>query len=106
EFGRPPSEIFAVIDASPVASASISQVHRAVLHDGRVVALKIRRPGIEKGVHADLEILKNLAQLAERRLPFLVPYAPVALAREFERSLKRELDFNVGRRTVGSSRRP
>src|SRR3954454_22414647 len=100
DYGRPPSEVFASIDEVPTASASISQVHRARLHDGRVVALKIRRPGIDKVVSADLDILKNLAQLAERRLPFLAAYAPVALAREFERSLKRELDFNVARRTM------
>jgi ubiquinone biosynthesis protein len=100
EYGRPPREIFATIDEIPTASASISQVHRAVMMDGRVVALKIRRPGIDKLVQADLDILRNLAQLAERRLPFLAPYAPVALAREFERSLKRELDFNFERRTM------
>jgi ubiquinone biosynthesis protein len=100
EYDRPPAEVFATLDPVPVASASISQVHRATLPDGRVVALKIRRPGIEKMVQADLDILKNLAQLAERRLPPLAPYAPVALAREFERSLKREMDFNVERRTM------
>ena len=83
-----------------MASASISQVHRAVLRDGRTVALKIRRPDITKVVQADLDILKNLAQLAERRLPFLAPYKPLALAREFERSLKRELDFTIERRTM------
>lgn len=100
EFGRPPSEVFARLDPIPVASASISQVHRATLHDGRQVALKIRRPGIEKVVQADLDILKNLAQLAEGRLAFLAPYAPVALVREFERTLKREIDFTVERRTM------
>ncbi|WP_406696050.1 AarF/ABC1/UbiB kinase family protein [Singulisphaera sp. Ch08] len=100
EFGGPPSEVFARLDPIPVASASISQVHRATLHDGRLVALKIRRPGIEKVVHADLDILKNLAQLAERRLAFMAPYAPVALVREFERTLKREMDFTVERRTM------
>src|SRR3954453_13992306 len=100
EYGRPPLEVFAAIDEVPVASASISQVHRAVLRDGRVVALKIRRPGIDKLVQADLDILKNLAQLAERRLPLLIPYAPVPLAREFEGSLKAKLDFNVVRRTM------
>jgi ubiquinone biosynthesis protein len=100
DYGRPPSEVFAEIDPVPVASASISQVHRATLPDGRKVALKVRRPGIERMVQADLDILKNLAQLAERRLPFLAPYTPVALAREFERTLKREMDFNVERRTV------
>src|SRR4051812_14741849 len=91
EYQRPPAEVFAALDPVPVASASISQVHRAVTHEGRTVALKIRRPGIEKTVQADLDILKNLALLAERRLPFLAPYAPVSLAREIERSLKKEL---------------
>src|SRR5947209_1457746 len=81
EYGRPPLEIFARIAPVPTASASISQVHRATGRDGRAIALKIRRPGIDKVVQADLDILKNLAQLAERRLPFLVPYSPVGLAR-------------------------
>jgi ubiquinone biosynthesis protein len=100
DYGRPASLVFASIESVPVASASISQVHRAVMHDGRIVALKIRRPGIEKMVQADLDILKNLALLAERRLPVLLPYSPVTLANEFERSLKRELDFNIERRTM------
>jgi ubiquinone biosynthesis protein len=100
DLGRPLSEVFAEIDPNPVASASISQVHRATLHDGRKVALKIRRPGIEKTVQADLDILKNLSHLAERRLPFLAPYGPSAIAREFERTLKRELDLNIERRTM------
>ena len=65
-----------------------------------MIALKVRRPGIEKVVQADLDILKNLSMLAERRLPFLAPYAPVAIAREFERSLKRELDLTVELRTM------
>lgn len=100
EYGQPTASIFASIEHEPVASASISQVHRAILHDSRVVALKIRRPGIEKTVQADLDILKNLSQLAERRLPFLAPYGPVGIAREFERSLRRELDLTVERRTM------
>ncbi|MFO0909567.1 MAG: AarF/ABC1/UbiB kinase family protein [Isosphaeraceae bacterium] len=100
DYGRSPSEVFSELETTPLASASISQVHRATLPDGRVVALKIRRPGIEKMVQADLDILKNLAALAERRIPALVPYGPVALAREFERTIKRELDFNVERRTM------
>ena len=100
EFGRPITEVFASVDPVPVASASISQVHRAVLPDGRIAALKVRRPDIVKVVQADLDIIKNLAQLMERRLPMLAPYRPVALAREFERTLKRELDFSAERRTM------
>jgi len=105
EYGRPPEELFAAIDPVPVASASISQVHRATTRDGRTLALKIRRPDIERVVQADLDILRNLSQLAERRLPMLAPYAPAALAREFERTLKRELDFSVERRTMERCRR-
>lgn len=100
DYHAPLAAVFLSLDPQPVASASISQVHRAVLRDGRTVALKIRRPDITKVVQADLDILKNLAQLAERRLPFLAPYQPLALAREFERSLKRELDFTIERRTM------
>jgi ubiquinone biosynthesis protein len=100
EYRRPLTEVFRTLEPEPVASASISQVHRAVLTDGRTVALKIRRPDITKVVQADLDILKNLAQLAERHLPFLAPYKPLSLAREFERSLKRELDFTIERRTM------
>ncbi len=100
DYHAPPDEVFRTIEKEPVASASISQVHRAILLDGRTVALKIRRPDILRVVQADLDILKNLAQLAERHLPALAPYKPLAMAREFERSLKRELDFTVERRTM------
>jgi ubiquinone biosynthesis protein len=100
EYGRPLSEIFASVDPSPVASASISQVHRVVLHDGRVAALKVLRPDIAKVIQADLDIIKNLAQLVDRRLPNLAVYRPLGLAREFERTIKRELDFTTERRTI------
>ena len=68
--------------------------------DGRVVALKVRRPEIAKLVRADLDIIKNLAQLVERSLPNLAVYRPLSLAREFERTIKRELDFSIERRTM------
>ncbi|WP_165065807.1 ABC1 kinase family protein [Paludisphaera rhizosphaerae] len=100
EYGRSLDACFVSVDPTPIASASISQVHRAVLHDGRVVALKIRRPDLHKIVAADLDILKNLAQLAERHLPALAVYRPTTLVREFERTIKRELDFSVELRTI------
>jgi len=99
-YARPLAEIFVSVDPVPVASASISQVHRAVLRDGRTVALKVRRPDIAKVVQADLDIIKNLAQLVERHLPGLAVYRPSMLAREFERTIKRELDFSIERRTM------
>jgi ubiquinone biosynthesis protein len=100
EYGRPLPELFASIDETPVASASISQVHRAVVLDGRIVALKVRRPDIAKVVKADLDIIKNLAHLVERRLPHLAAYRPLTLACEFERTIKRELDFSAERRNM------
>jgi ubiquinone biosynthesis protein len=105
EYGRDPLEIFDEIDPRPVASASISQVHRAKTHAGEDVALKVRRPGIEKTIHADLEIIKNLSQLAERRMPNLAGFGTVAIARELERSLKRELDLEIELRTIERCRK-
>ena len=105
EYGRSAGEVFATIDPTPVASASISQVHRATLPGGRVLALKVRRPDIAKVVQSDLDIIKNLAQLMERRIPMLAPYRPISLAREFERTLKRELDFTAERRTMQRCRK-
>jgi ubiquinone biosynthesis protein len=100
EYGRPACDVFDELEPTPVASASISQVHRAVLPDGRTVALKIRRPEITRVVKADLDIVKNLAHLVERHIPTLASYRPVALAREFERTMRRELDFTAERRTM------
>jgi ubiquinone biosynthesis protein len=100
EYKRPLTEVFASIEEVPVASASISQVHRAVVLGGRVVALKVRRPEIAKVVRADLDIIKNLAQLVERSLPHLAVYRPLSLACEFERTIKRELDFSAERRNM------
>ncbi len=100
ELGRPLTELFGTIEREPLASASVSQVHAATLLDGREVVLKVQRPGIDKLVQADLDILRNLAQLAERQLPWIAPHRPVAVAREFERNLKRELDFYAECRTM------
>lgn len=105
EFGRPALEVFQSIEREPTAAASISQVHRAVLRDGRVAAVKIQRPGIAKIVRWDLDILKNLAQLVERRIRELAVHHPLALAHEFERTIKRELDFTIERATIERCRK-
>jgi ubiquinone biosynthesis protein len=100
EWRRPWQDVLASLDPEPVASASISQVHHASLPDGRAVALKIRRPLIEKIVQADLDIVRHLAELAQRRIPWSYAYRPVSLAKEFERSLRRELDLDTELRTM------
>ncbi|MBA4260672.1 MAG: ubiquinone biosynthesis protein UbiB [Comamonadaceae bacterium] len=93
DLGGQPEAVFARFDVEPLAAASIAQVHRAMLHDGSEVVVKIRRPGISDTIAADLRLLARLAALAEAELPALKPYRPRQLVRELARSLQRELDL-------------
>ncbi|MCA9236523.1 MAG: AarF/ABC1/UbiB kinase family protein [Planctomycetales bacterium] len=104
ELGRPVAEMFHDFSPTPVASASIGQVHRARLASGEEVAVKIQHANIERRVRIDLDILAGLAQLAER-LPELAPYRPCAVVAEFRRTLRRELDFERERRHIDELRR-
>lgn len=88
-----PEEVFARFDTTPLAAASIAQVHRAQLHDGTEVIVKIRRPGIQEVIEADLRLLDRLVAIAEAEVPALAPYRPRLLLREFGRSLHRELNL-------------
>ena len=97
ELGQPINQIFAEFSDKPVASASIGQVHRARLQTGEAVAVKVQHVGIQNRVHVDLDILSGLAQLASK-LPELRPYRPQATVAEFQRALRRELDFTRERR--------
>jgi len=91
--GLPATEIFLELDVDAFAAASIAQVHRAKLQDGTPVILKIRRPGIEKKIEADLRIMQHLARLAEQEIPDAHRYQPVMMLAQFRRSLRRELDL-------------
>jgi ubiquinone biosynthesis protein len=91
--GRPPSEVFQDLDTTPYAAASIAQVYRARLADGRPVVLKVRRPGIGPRIEADLRILRSLAAVAGRELPELQRFRPEEMVLQFGRSLARELDL-------------
>jgi len=93
DLGGEPAQVFARFDLQPLAAASIAQVHRAQLHDGTEVVVKIRRPGISEVIEADLRILERLAGLAEAQIPSLKPYRPQLLVREFGKSLRRELNL-------------
>lgn len=104
ELGVSPEALFAEFDEHPVACASIGQVHRARLLTGEDVAVKLQRAGIEKRVRVDLDILSGLAQLAER-LPDLEAYRPTAAVAQFQRALRRELDFDRERRNIEEFRR-
>jgi ubiquinone biosynthesis protein len=93
ELGRTIEELFATFEPTALASASIGQVHCATLHDGRQVVVKVQHAETERQVENDLAILEELAALAERYLPDVRLYRPVAVVSEFERMLRREIDF-------------
>ncbi len=100
ELDRPIAEIFQSFDPKPIASASVSQVHRAVLLNGDVVAVKLQRPDIEKKIQTDLLILRDIAGLIQRFIKEAELYQPVRIVEEFERVMKKELDFSVEARNI------
>lgn len=92
--GKPLEKVFSTFDQKPIASASLSQVHKAVLREtGEVVAVKIKRPGVEKTVEADLDVMAYLASLAHERVYSLKPANLPDVVDEIRKSLMRELDF-------------
>jgi len=95
-----PREVFAEFNPLPLAAASIAQVHRAMLKDGTPVVVKIRRPGIEEVVRADLRILEHAAKLLESEMPEARRYDPVHIVSQFRRSLNRELDLAKEARNI------
>jgi ubiquinone biosynthesis protein len=92
ELGKPLDALFADFDATPLASASIGQAHRAKLATGDDVVVKVQHAGIRRRMEIDLDILGGLAQLAER-LPELESYRPQATVAEFRRIVRREFYF-------------
>lgn len=99
ELGKPLTALFADFEPTALASASIGQVHRAKLPSGEPVAVKVQHPDIQKKIAVDLDILAGLALLAER-IPEFRNYRPRAIALEFQRTMKRELDFRRELRNI------
>lgn len=93
DLGVEPEAVFARLEHRPIAAASLAQAHRATLHDGTEVVLKVRRPGIRDVVEADLRLLSHLATIVEKQIPELKRYRLGAILRQFGASLRRELDF-------------
>jgi ubiquinone biosynthesis protein len=86
-------EWFCGIDETPVASASIAQVHSAVLKDGTRVALKVQRPGIGEIIETDIGILQSMAERVETVFPETRLYNPVGMVDDFAHQIVKELDF-------------
>jgi len=93
ELGQPLEHSFATFDATPLAAASIGQVHLATLQDGTEVVVKVRRPGAAEQVDEDLKLLHSLATTASHRWELANQYDVVGLVKEFDQSLRAELDY-------------
>jgi ubiquinone biosynthesis protein len=98
ELGAAPEELFAAFEETPLAAASIGQVHAARLLDGSRVVVKVQRPGIQPQVRADLEMMRQIARLMEGRTQWGRKYGVAAIVEEFARTLNDEMDYrNEGR---------
>jgi predicted unusual protein kinase regulating ubiquinone biosynthesis (AarF/ABC1/UbiB family) len=87
------SKAFTEFDPGPIAAASLGQVHRAVLRDGRVVAVKVQRPGIREQIVDDLDAFTEIAQLLDKHLQAGRLYQFEKMVDEFRKSILRELDY-------------
>jgi ubiquinone biosynthesis protein len=95
ELGAPPEELYATFDEVPLAAASLAQVHRAVLHDGRDVAVKIQRPDIHAQLRSDVRILVRMSEALERRTRWAEDMDLSGIVLEFGTTLLRELDYTI-----------
>ena len=93
ELKFPIGRLYAQFDESPLASASIAQVHAAVLHDGRSVVVKVLRPGIDAQISRDVKLLRSLGELAQRWHPNADKVRPLDVVAEVEKMLENELDL-------------
>jgi ubiquinone biosynthesis protein len=91
--GRPIDELFLYFYDAPEGAASLAQVHRAILPTGRPVAVKIKRPGIDDQIHADLEIMKQFAGFVDSYTSFFKVISATEIIEEFETQIVKELDF-------------
>jgi ubiquinone biosynthesis protein len=95
ELGKPVEEIFKNFEHTPIASASIAQVHKATTKSGKKVVVKVQRPNIECTIRQDIQIMHYLAELAQHHNPEWAQYRLTEIVEEFERSIIKELNFEL-----------
>jgi ubiquinone biosynthesis protein len=93
EYCGPIDQAFRCFETEPFAAASISQVHKAMLHDGTIVAVKVQRPGIAAQIETDLPLFLKMAERIEKLSPESRVYNPKAMVHEFSVQIRKELDF-------------
>ena len=97
---QPLDKIFSEFEKKPIASASISQVHKAKLRNGKVVAVKVQRPNVRQIMEEDIEIMLYIVSLAEKHVEGAKKYEPVNIVKEFKEWTKDELDFKLEARNA------
>jgi ubiquinone biosynthesis protein len=100
ELGLTLEQLYLDFEETPVAAASIGQVHRATLPNGRRVVVKVQRPNAPRQIEADLELMYQLARLARERVRALEFIDTVAVVDEFARSIRQELDYRIEARNA------
>jgi ubiquinone biosynthesis protein len=102
--GRPLGDLFAWVEETPLASASIAQVHRARTHGGEDVVIKVQHPDSRERIEADLALLHYLARLLEAVVEEVGVYTPTDVIGEFDRTIHEELDFHNEARNARAMR--
>jgi ubiquinone biosynthesis protein len=102
ELGVRISKAFAEFAEKPLATASLGQVHRATMHDGRMVVVKVQRPGIREIIAEDIEVLEEIAAFLDKHTPWGKRYEFGKMLEELRRSLWRELDYRQEARNLST----
>jgi predicted unusual protein kinase regulating ubiquinone biosynthesis (AarF/ABC1/UbiB family) len=100
ELGVRISKAFATFDSTPIASASLGQVHRATLRDGKSVAVKVQRPGIGERIEKDLSALTEIARFLDNHTAAGTRFHFSEMLEEFRKSLAQELDYRQEARNL------
>lgn len=95
EFGESLEEAYAEFEPTPLAAASIAQVHKALLWSGKTVVVKVQRPGIEKIIAQDMRILEDIAKFVDNHTKYGKIYNFTKMVEDFKKRLEEELDFRI-----------
>ena len=105
EYGRPAGEIFDHIDATPLGSASLAQVHRAKLTTGEDVAVKVQRPGVRETMAQDVSIMRTIARIAAKTMPSAQVVDLSGVVEELWDTFEAETDFMIEARNLAEFKR-